>query len=49
VACAVSLYEAYRQKMLAGHYRQRRLDDIRFHNLLNEWGDKGDDVQDKTE
>lgn len=44
VACAVSLYEAYRQKMLAGHYRQRRLDDTRFHNLLNEWGDKGDDV-----
>jgi tRNA (guanosine-2'-O-)-methyltransferase len=43
-ACAVSLYEAYRQKMLAGHYRQRGLDDTRFHNLLNEWGGKGDDV-----
>jgi len=37
VACAVTLYEAFRQKTLAGHYDQRKLDDVGFNNLLNEW------------
>lgn len=40
VACAVTLYEAYRQKDLAGHYDKRRLDDSRYHELLKEWSFK---------
>lgn len=43
VACAVSIYEALRQKTNAGHYRQQRLDDGTFHTLLEEWGFKDDD------
>jgi len=38
VACAVTLYEAYRQKMNAGHYNQKSLDDVRYDELLKEWG-----------
>jgi tRNA (guanosine-2'-O-)-methyltransferase len=38
VACAVTLYEALRQKTVAGHYAQRRLDPVRFDTLLKEWG-----------
>ena len=38
VACAVTLYEAYRQKERAGHYNQSRLDNVRMNNLLEEWG-----------
>jgi len=38
VACAVSLYEAYRQKMNAGHYNQPGLDDVRYDELLKAWG-----------
>jgi tRNA (guanosine-2'-O-)-methyltransferase len=37
VACAVSLYEAFRQKNLAGHYDQQRLDSVRYNELLSEW------------
>ena len=37
VACAVTLYEAYRQKQLAGHYDRRRLDEARYDELLKEW------------
>ena len=37
VACAVTLYEAFRQKTNAGHYNQRSLDNIRFNELFNEW------------
>lgn len=44
VACAVTLYEAYRQKMLGGHYRQRRLGDEQFNGLLEEWGFKEEDI-----
>jgi tRNA (guanosine-2'-O-)-methyltransferase len=46
VACAVSIYEAMRQKANAGHYAQQRLDDARFHHLLDEWGFKEDDMTD---
>ncbi len=42
VACAVTLYEAFRQKNLAGHYGQRRLDDGRYNELLDEWSFKKD-------
>jgi tRNA (guanosine-2'-O-)-methyltransferase len=38
VACAVTLYEAYRQKSIAGHYNQRKLDDLMFNSLLEKWG-----------
>jgi tRNA (guanosine-2'-O-)-methyltransferase len=38
VACAVSLYEAYRQKNLAGHYDQTRLTDPRLNQLRTDWG-----------
>jgi len=40
VACAVSLYEAFRQKNLAGHYQQRQLKDVLFHELQTLWGYK---------
>ena len=40
VACAVTLYEAFRQKSNAGHYNQRKLDNVRYDSLLNEWGFK---------
>jgi tRNA (guanosine-2'-O-)-methyltransferase len=43
VACAVTLYEAYRQKQLAGHYDQRRLDHARYDELLKEWSFKRED------
>jgi len=37
VACAVSLYEAFRQKHSAGHYRQRSLEPGRYEQLRKEW------------
>jgi tRNA (guanosine-2'-O-)-methyltransferase len=38
VACAVTLYEAYRQKSLAGHYKQGSLPKDEYNRLYNEWG-----------
>ena len=38
VACAVTVYEAMRQKTMAGHYDVRGLDAARYNSLLNEWG-----------
>jgi tRNA (guanosine-2'-O-)-methyltransferase len=38
VACAVSLYEAYRQKQLAGHYIQQKLSAEEYHSLSDQWG-----------
>ena len=38
VACAVTLYEAFRQKTNAGQYNRQSLDDVRYNELLNEWG-----------
>ncbi len=38
VACAVTLYEAYRQKKLAGHYDEPQLEAKHINNLKNEWG-----------
>ncbi|WP_298738017.1 RNA methyltransferase [uncultured Chitinophaga sp.] len=37
VACAVSIYEALRQKTKAGHYEQRRLPEEQFETLWKEW------------
>jgi tRNA (guanosine-2'-O-)-methyltransferase len=41
VACAVTLYEAYRQKSNAGHYNQPSLDDVRYSELFKEWENNG--------
>lgn len=38
VACAVSLYEAFRQKRLAGHYDQPALPHELMQRLRGEWG-----------
>jgi len=38
VACAVSLYEAYRQKANAGHYDKTKLEGEKLELLRNEWG-----------
>ena len=38
VACAVSLYEAFRQKNSAGHYNEQQLTTEQFQHLKNDWG-----------
>lgn len=38
VACAVTLYEAHRQKRNAGHFDKVRLPREQYNTLLNEWG-----------
>jgi len=38
VACAVSLYEAFRQKTLAGHYEQQKLNAAEYNLLSSQWG-----------
>ena len=38
VACAVTLYEAFRQKTVAGHYDKLKLDTLSFNKILNDWG-----------
>jgi tRNA (guanosine-2'-O-)-methyltransferase len=38
VACAVTLYEAYRQKNNAGHYNNIKLEGEQLNSLRNEWG-----------
>lgn len=37
VACAVSLYEAFRQKQVAGHYNQQKLAAEEYSTLFNRW------------
>jgi tRNA (guanosine-2'-O-)-methyltransferase len=37
VACAVTLYEAFRQKNNAGHYNRQDLDHVMKKGLLQEW------------
>jgi tRNA (guanosine-2'-O-)-methyltransferase len=37
VACAVSIYEAYRQKKLAGHYEQSSMPAEQMKALSVEW------------
>ena len=43
VACAVTLYEAFRQKSLAGHYLKRKLDEQTASRLLSGW-ELGDSI-----
>ncbi|MBA2499086.1 MAG: RNA methyltransferase [Chitinophagaceae bacterium] len=38
VACGVTLYEAYRQKQMAGHYSESKLPIQQIDMLLNNWG-----------
>jgi tRNA (guanosine-2'-O-)-methyltransferase len=38
VACAISIYEAYRQKNNAGHYKKASLPQEQINSLLTEWG-----------
>ena len=38
VACAVTLYEAFRQKTNAGHYDTTRLEATQLKSLQNQWG-----------
>jgi tRNA (guanosine-2'-O-)-methyltransferase len=38
VACAVSVYEAYRQKTIAGHYDQQQISDQDHRSLSEQWG-----------
>ncbi len=38
VACAVSIYEALRQKKVAGHYNQASLPKVQMDSLLTQWG-----------
>ena len=37
VACAVTLYEAYRQKNIAGHYNRDDMDNVMKKQLMEEW------------
>lgn len=47
VACAVTLYEAFRQKAIAGHYHGRKLSDSDYQQLLAQWGVIDDSVESK--
>jgi tRNA (guanosine-2'-O-)-methyltransferase len=38
VACAVTVYEAFRQKTLAGHFEKQQLSGEDFQTLSNQWG-----------
>lgn len=38
VACAVSIYEAYRQKTNAGHYQQSTMPEPQMRELRKKWG-----------
>jgi tRNA (guanosine-2'-O-)-methyltransferase len=38
VACAITLYEAYRQKKIAGHYDTYQLNDAQEMEVLESWG-----------
>ncbi len=44
VACAVTLYEAFRQKTLAGHYEQQQLVEPVYTDLLNQWCTKNEEL-----
>ncbi len=44
VACAVTLYEAFRQKKMAGHYDKQQLSSERLLQLKTAWGFAGEDI-----
>jgi tRNA (guanosine-2'-O-)-methyltransferase len=39
VACAVTLYEAFRQKNLAGSYEKRNLPEEQYQALFDRWSE----------
>jgi tRNA (guanosine-2'-O-)-methyltransferase len=43
VACAVTLYEAFRQKSLAGQYQTQALPETRHQQLYEDWGGQLDE------
>ena len=45
VACAVTLYEAYRQKALAGHYAKAKLNGEVLKELMDKWGYENEENQ----
>jgi tRNA (guanosine-2'-O-)-methyltransferase len=48
VACAVTLYEAFRQKTNAGHYNRGGIDDVMKEELIKEWSLK-DEIDNSSE
>ncbi|ANE49378.1 TrmH family RNA methyltransferase [Flavisolibacter tropicus] len=38
VACAVSVYEAFRQKLVKGHYDSQKIQGAEYNTLSNQWG-----------
>jgi tRNA (guanosine-2'-O-)-methyltransferase len=38
VACAVSVYEAFRQKIVKGHYNSQKLQGAEYETLSKQWG-----------
>lgn len=38
VACAVSLYEGFRQKQASGHFLQQKLNEAEYAEISNQWG-----------
>jgi tRNA (guanosine-2'-O-)-methyltransferase len=38
VACAVTVYEAFRQKTLSGHYKHQKLSGEQYNTLSKQWG-----------
>ena len=43
VACAVTLYEAYRQKNIAGHYNRHEVENVMKQQLLKDWSLNADE------
>ncbi|MBN9352049.1 MAG: RNA methyltransferase [Chitinophagaceae bacterium] len=43
VACAITLYEAMRQKRLAGHYDYVRLPEADYKRIMDQWGLEGEE------
>lgn len=44
VACAITLYEAFRQKKQAGHYDRRKISGPELEALLEEWGTSNEEL-----
>lgn len=49
VACAVTIYEAYRQKELAGHYKNASISKEKRNKLFQEWGFKEQDMSNEED
>lgn len=48
VACAVTIYEAFRQKRLAGHYAQSRMPQPQYDRLWQQWSDNAGSSEHET-